>query len=90
MADTTTTAAPAAPTTTALTAQESKVKTALMALLAEIEKVPGDVSEFLTKAKSNVANAVVHLEAHFTRAKSIAAADAAKVETAATKTSPPK
>jgi hypothetical protein len=68
-------------TTTALMAQESKIKTALMALLAEIEKVPGEASEFLTKAKSHMANAVVHFEAHFTRAKAIAAADVAKVET---------
>ena len=84
MADTTTTAAPTAPTATALTAQESKIKAALMSLLAEIERVPGEASEFLTKAKSHFANAVVHLEAHFTRAKAIATADAAKVETAAT------
>jgi hypothetical protein len=82
MADTTTTAAPAA-TTTALTAQESKIKASLMALLSDIEKVPGEASAFLTNAKSHIANAVVHIEAHFTRAKAIATADAAKVETAA-------
>jgi hypothetical protein len=35
----------------------------------------------LVKAKSHAANVVVHVEAHFTRAKTIATADAAKVQT---------
>jgi hypothetical protein len=74
-------------TTTALTAQESKIKAALMTLLAEIEAVPGEASAFLANAKSHIANAVVHIEAHFTRAKSIAdAAAVAAVQTAATAT----
>ena len=74
MADTT--AAPAA-TTTELVAQEIKIRGIFATLLAEIEAVPGEASSFLANAKSFIANAAVHLEAHFTRAKAIAVDEAA-------------
>jgi hypothetical protein len=95
MADTTTTTdttakappiPPASPAVlqTAATAPagtEAKIKAMIGALSAEIEKVEGEGSEFLAKAKSHVANVWMHIETHFTRARSIAATAAAKVET---------
>jgi hypothetical protein len=66
---------------TAAAGSESKIKAMIAALSAEIEKVEGEGSEFLTRAKSHVANVWMHLESHFTRARTIAATAAAKIET---------
>jgi hypothetical protein len=76
MTDQTTNAAPAAKTGL-LAALETKFES----LIADIEAVPGEISEALQHAKAKVVAAWAHVEEHFDAAKTTAEADVAKVAT---------
>jgi hypothetical protein len=60
---------------------ESRIKAMITALTIELEKIEGEGSSFLANAKSHAANALLHIESHFTWVRGQAAIAAAKVET---------
>lgn len=60
---------------------ETRIKAMITALTIELEKLENEGSTFLTNAKSHAANALLHIESHFTWVRGQAAIAAAKVET---------